>query len=192
MTSREFDIMMAEALTRIGMNVPSLKSRFAHLDTWEKNAVRNHSLIATYGPAAIAEQLESVIDKDEDTGILTMSYIRSIALNFRRMEAAGDDGDRPLVMPREMPERCIKSYCDHLRRYGSTVCRGEFLERFGAEEIRRELLEHGCDADVDVIRYFFEPMTVTVYDHDGTGYAKVAAIMPTVRLSLRKDGDSKR
>ena len=31
MTSQEFDVMMAEALTRIGRNVPSLKHRFAYI-----------------------------------------------------------------------------------------------------------------------------------------------------------------
>lgn len=185
MTTAEFDVMMAEALTRIGMNVPSLRSRYACLDSWEKNAVRNHTLIATRGPASIAIDLERAAVSDEDTGSLLPSYLKSIAVNFRRMEASGDDGDRQLRMPSRIPEKSIRSYIVHLDRYGSTVCRYEYFERFGAEGIRKALEAHGRDVDVSVIEDHFDPMTMTNYERDGSCYSRVAAVQPTVRLILR-------
>lgn len=186
MTYAEFDVMMAEALTRIGRNVPSLKHRFAHIGDWQKDAIRNHTLIATCGPLSIADMLEKAASTDKSTGILLPSYIRSIATNFRRMAEAGDDGDRPLSMPTSIPEKHLCSYCAHLRRYGNTVCRGEYLERFGADEIRRELAEHGCDVEVSVIDTHFDPMTVARYKCDSHGYSRIVAMQPTVKLTLLK------
>lgn len=61
MTQQEFDVMMAEALTRIGRNVPSLKHRFAYIGDWKKDAIRNHTLIATCGPLSIASMLEKAV-----------------------------------------------------------------------------------------------------------------------------------
>ena len=196
MTYQEFDVMMAEALTRIGRNVPSLKSRFACLGDWNKDAIRNHTLIATYGPLSIAGSLERVLLAKEDTGKLLPSYINSIAINLHHMADAGDDGDRPLCMPTSIPEKILDSYCGHLHRFGDTVCRNVYLERFGADGIRKALAEHGCDVDVSVIEDYFEPMTIT--DHEcgggcgGNGYASVAAVMPTVKLTLLKKGEQSR
>lgn len=192
MTSQEFDVMMAEALTRIGRNVPSLKHRFAYIGDWEKDAIRNHTLLATYGPLSIAGPLERVIASKEDTGKLLTSYLQSIVKNLRRMAKAGDDGDRPLFMPTSIPEEVINSYCEHLRRFGSTVCRGEYFDRFGADGIRKALANHGCDVDVSVVEKYFEPMTIDVYECDGRGYSRVAAVMPTVKLTLLKKGEQSR
>ena len=192
MTSQEFDVMMAEALTRIGRNVPSLKHRFAYIGDWKKDAIRNHTLIATCGPLSIASMLEKVVALKEKTGKILPSYLHSIAVNLRRMADAGDDGDRPLSMPTSIPEKALRSYCAHLRRFGNTVCRGEYLERFGADGIRKALAEHGCDVDVTVVENYFEPMTMTVYECDGSGYSRVAAIMPTVKLTLLKKRDQSR
>lgn len=192
MTYQEFDVMMAEALTRIGRNVPSLKNRFAHIGDWEKDAIRNHTLIATCGPLSIASMLEKAIASKEETGKVLPSYLRAIAMNLRRMADAGDDGDRPLSVPTSIPEKALRSYCAHLRRFGDTVCRGEYLERFGADGIRKALAEHGCDVDVSVIENYFEPMTMTVYECDGRGYSRVAAAMPTVKLTLLKKRDQNR
>ena len=191
MTLAEFDVMMAEALTRIGMNVPSLRSRYAALGSWEANAIRNHSLIATRGPASIAIDLEKVIESGEDTGTLLPSYLKSVAVNLRRMREFGDDGDRPLRMPKAIPEETICSYVTHLDRYGSTVCRAEYLERFGSEGVRKALAEHGRDVRVDVIRDHFDPMTMTNYECDGSGYSRVTAIQPTVKLTLLKKGENR-
>lgn len=191
MTRAEFDVMMAEALTRIGTNVPSLRSRYAALGSWEANAIRNHSLIATRGPASIAIDLEKVIESDEDTGTLLPSYLKSVAVNLRRMREFGDDSDRPLRMPKAIPEETICSYVTHLDRYGSTVCRAEYLERFGLEGVRKALAEHGRDVRVDVIRDHFDPMTMTNYECDGSGYSRVTAIQPTVKLTLLKEGKNR-
>lgn len=188
MTSQEFDVMMAEALTRIGRNVPSLKHRYARLGSWEKNAIRNHTLIATRGPASVAKDLEDAWMSEEDTGSLQPSYLRSVAVNLRRMAAAGDDGDRPFKMPASIPEKAIRSYIGHLDRYGNTVCRSEYLERFGADGIRDDLARHGRDVRIDVIDCGFEPMTMTNYECDGSGYSRVTAIQPTVRLTLISKG----
>ena len=119
MTRAEFDVMMAEALTRIGMNVPSLRSRYAALGSWEANAIRNHSLIATRGPTSIAIDLEKVIESDEDTGTLLPSYLKSVAVNLRRMREFGDDGDRPLRMPKAIPEETICSMSPILTAMGA-------------------------------------------------------------------------
>lgn len=185
---REFDLMMAEALTLIGRNVPSLKHRFAHIGDWKKDAVRNHTLIATYGPLSIANTLEKVVESREGTGEILPSYLSSVAANLRRMAEVGDDGDRPLSMPVSIPDKEIRSYCDHLRRYGNTVCRAVYLERFGADGIHKALAERGYDVRVTVIDNFFEPMTLTAYENDGSGYTRVAAVMPTVKLTLFDKG----
>ena len=192
MTSQEFDLMMAEALTRIGRNVPSLKHRFAYIGDWKKDAIRNHTLIATYGPLSIAWTLEKAVASKEETGKILPSYIRAIVDNLHHMADIGDDGDRPLSMPTSIPEKTLRSYCAHLRRFGNTVCRGEYLERFGADGIRKALAEHGCDVDVSVIEKDFEPMMMSVYERDRSGYLRVTAIMPTVKLTLLKKGDQSR
>ena len=188
MTSKEFDVMMAEALTIIGKNVPSLKNRFARIGDWRKDAIRNHAMIATCGPLSIASMLDKVVESREKTGNILPSYISSVASNLRRMASVGDDGDRPLSMPTSIPDKDIRSYCDLLRRHGSTVCRTTYLERFGAEGIRKALAERGCDVKVTIVDNYFEPMTVTEYENDGSGYARVAAVMPTVKLTLAKRG----
>ena len=192
MTQQEFDVMMAEALTRIGRNVPSLKNRFAHIGDWKKDTIRNHTLIVTCGPLSIANMLEKAVESKEETGAIHPSYLSSIATNLRRMADAGDDGDRPLSMPTSIPEKTLRSYCAHLRRFGDTVCRGEYLERFGADGIRKALAEHGCDVEVSVIENYFEPMTMNAYECDGREYSRVAAVMPTVKLTLLKKGDQSR
>lgn len=192
MTSKEFDVMMAEALTVIGRNVPSLKHRFAYIGDWNKNAVRNHTLIATCGPLSIASMLDKVVESREKTGDILPSYISSVSANLRRMASVGDDGDRPFSMPTSIPDKEIRSYCDHLRRYGNTVCRAAYLERFGADGIRKALSERGYDVNVTVIDNFFEPMTLTAYENDGSGYARVAAVMPTVKLTLLGKGGRNR
>lgn len=192
MTSQEFDVMMAEALTRIGKNVPSLKHKFAYIGDWEKDTTRNHTLIATCGPLSIASMLDKVVKSDEETGELLPSYLRSIAINLRRMANAGDDGDRALSMPTSIPEKTLRSYCTHLRFFGDTVCRNVYLERFGADGIRKALAKHGCDVDVSIIENYFEPMTITVYERDGSGYSRVAAVMPTVKLTLLRKGEQSR
>ena len=192
MTQQEFDVMMAEALTRIGRNVPSLKHRFAYIGDWKKDAIRNHTLIATCGPLSIANTLEEAVESREETGELQPSYLSSIATNLRRMASLGDDGDRPLSMPTSIPERTLRSYCAHLLRFGDTVCRGEYLERFGADGIREAFAERGYDVEVSVVENCFEPMTMTVYECDGSDYSRVAAIMPTVKLTLLKKRDQNR
>lgn len=192
MTQQEFDVMMAEALTRIGRNVPSLKHRFAYIGDWKKDAIRNHTLIATCGPLSIASMLEKAVESKEETGAIQPSYLSSIATNLRRMSSLGDDGDRPLSMPTSIPERTLRSYCAHLLRFGDTVCRGEYLERFGADGIREAFAERGYDVEVSVVENYFEPMTMTVYECDGREYSRVAAIMPTVKLTLLKKRDQNR
>lgn len=192
MTTREYDVMMAEALTRIGQNVPSLRSKFASRATWAANAVRNHSLIEKEGPAAIASILETAANDDEEKkGTLLPSYLVSIAANLRHMANLGDDGKRAFEMPTEIPEKALRSYCVHLRRYGDTVCRHEYLERFGAEKIKSSLLEHGCDVEVEVLSDYFEPMTVSACERGMNGYYRVAAVQPTVKLTLKKGGESR-
>lgn len=192
MTQQEFDVMMAEALTRIGRNVPSLKHRFAYIGDWKKDAIRNHTLIATCGPLSIASMLEKAVESKEETGAIQPSYLSSIATNLRRMANAGDDGDRPLVMPTSMPEKALRSYCAHLRRFGDTVCREEYLERFGADGIREAFAKRGYDVEVSVVENYFEPMTMTVYECDGRGYSRVAAVMPTVKITLlKREGQSR-
>ena len=191
MTSQEFDVMMAEALTRIGRNVPSLKHRFAYIGDWKKDAIRNHTLIATYGPLSIADTLEEAVESREETGELHPSYLSSIAANLRRMADAGDDGDRPLSMPTSIPEKAMRSYCEHLRRFGDTVCRGEHLERFGADGIREAFAKRGLDVGVSVVENRFGPMTMAVCERDGSGYSRVAAVMPTVKITLLKKGGQK-
>lgn len=189
MTSKEFDVMMAEALTIIGRNVPSLKNRFARIGDWRKDTVRNHAMIATCGPLSIAFMLDEVVESRENTGKILPSYISSIAANLRRMASVGDRGNRHFSMPTSIPDREIRSYCDLLRRHGSTVCRTAYFERFGAEGIRKALAERGCDVNVTIVDNYFEPMTVTEYENDGSGYARVAAVMPTVKLTLlNKEG----
>ena len=192
MTQQEFDVMMAEALTRIGRNVPSLKHRFAHIGDWKKDAIRNHTLIATCGPLSIASMLEKAVESKEETGAIQPSYLSSIATNLRRMASLGDDGDQPLSMPTSIPDKEIRSYCDHLRRYGNTVCRAVYLERFGADGIRKAFAERGYEVEVSVVENCFEPMTMTVYECDGRGYSRVAAVMPTVKITLLKKGGQKR
>ena len=192
MTQQEFDVMMAEALTRIGRNVPSLKHRFAYIGDWKKDAIRNHTLIATCGPLSIANTLEKAVESREETGELHPSYLSSIATNLRRMANAGDDGDRPFSMPTSIPEKTLRSYCAHLRRFGNTVCRGEYLERFGADGIREAFAERGYDVEVSVVENYFESMTMIVYECDGSGYSRVAAVMPTVKLTLLKKRDQNR
>ena len=192
MTYQEFDLMMAEALTRIGRNVPSLKHRFAYIGDWKKDAIRNHTLIATYGPLSIADTLEKAVESREETGELHPSYLSSIAANLRRMADAGDDGDRPLSMPTSIPEKAMRSYCEHLRRFGDTVCRGEHLERFGADGIREAFAKRGLDVGVSVVENRFGPMTMAVCERDGSGYSRVAAVMPTVKITLLKKGGQKR
>ena len=100
------------------------------------------------------------------------------------MASLGDDGDRPLSMPTSIPDKEIRSYCDHLRRYGNTVCRAVYLERFGADGIRKAFAERGYEVEVSVVENYFEPMTMTVYECDGRGYSRVAAVMPTVKITL--------
>lgn len=192
MSIQEFDVMMAEALTRIGRNVPSLKHRFAYIGDWEKDAIRNHTLIATYGPLSIASMLEKVIALKEETGKIQSAYLRAIAGNLRRMADIGDDGDRPFSLPMSIPEKAILSCCARLRRFGDTVCRRDYFDRFGADGIRKALAEHGCDVDVTVIEEYFEPMTVSVYERSGGGYARITAVMPTVKLTLLNEGESNR
>ena len=191
MTLAEFDVMMAEALTRIGMNVPSLRHRYAPLGSWEANAVRNHSLIATRGPASVAIDLEDALASGEGTGTILPSYLKSIATNLRRMREFGDDGGRPFRMPKSIPEEAVRSYAAHLDRYGSTVCGHEYLERFGADGIREALADHGCEVRVDVLENHFDPMTMTNCECDGSGYSRVVAIRPTVRLTLLRKGGQK-
>ena len=188
MTSQEFDVMMAEALTRIGRNVLSLKHRFAYIGDWQKDAIRNHTLIATCGPLSIASMLDKAAASDESTGEVSPSYLRFIASNLRRMANMGDDGDRPLIMPTAIPEKALRSYCAHLRRFGNTVCRGVYLERFGANGIREALAKCGYEVEVSVIKIHFEPTALSVPEYRGTGYSRVVAIMPTVVLTLLKRG----
>lgn len=191
-TDQEFDLMMAEALTRIGRNVPSLKHRFAYIGDWKKDTIRNHTLIATYGPLSIARTLEKAVSSREETGEILPSYIRAIADNLRRMADIGDDGDRPLSMPKSIPEKALRSYCNHLLRFETTVCRAEYLERFGADGIRKALADHGCEVDVSISKDHFEPMTVTLYECDGRGYSRVAAVMPIVILTLLREREPRR
>lgn len=192
MTSKEFDLMMAEALTIIGRNVPSLKHRFAYVGDWKKDAIRNHTLIATCGPLSIASMLCRVVELRENTGKILPSYISSIAANLRRMAEVGDDGDRPLHYPAEIPEKELEAYCVLLKRHGNTVCRAIYLLRYGKDFIKKSLSEHGCDVDVEVTDAYFEPMTIATSDVGADGYTRVAAVQPTVLLILKGGRECKR
>ena len=186
-TVQEFDLMMAVALTRIGRNVPSLNRMFAYSGNWKKDTIRNHTLIATCGPLSIANALEKVVASKEETGEILPSYLSAIADNLRRMADIGDDVNRPFSMPKSIPEKILRSYCNHLLRFETTVCRGEYLERFGEDGIRKALADHGCEVDVSIIKDHFEPMTITLYECDGRGYSRVAAVTPIVKLTLLRE-----
>lgn len=189
---QEFDLMMAEALTRIGRNVPSLNRMFAYSGNWKKDTIRNHTLIATCGPLSIANAIEKAVASKEKTGEILPSYLSAIADNLRRMADIGDDVNRPFSMPKSIPEKTLRSYCNHLLRFGNTVCRGEYLERFGADSIRKALANHGCEVDISVIKDHFEPMTMTLYERDGRGYTRVAAVTPIVKLTLLRECEQRR
>ena len=191
MTRGEFCLMVCEALTRIGMNVPSLKGRYARLESWSKNAARNRVLLATRGPASVAVDLEAAAGSGEPMGTLLPSYLRSIAANLRRAAELGEDFDGISAdVPDEIPEREIRSIAFHLKRLGQTVCRGEYLERHGADGIRAALLERGLDADVSESLDFFEPMTFVGSAGDGTGYTVAKAARPTVVITLSRRGSA--
>lgn len=191
MTRGEFCLMVCEALTRIGMNVPSLKGRYARLGSWSKDAARNRVLLATRGPASVAVDLEEAAGSGEPMGTLLPSYLRSIAANLRRAAELGEDFDGISAdVPDEIPEREIRSIAFHLKRLGQTVCRGEYLERHGADGIRAALLERGLDADVSESLDFFEPMTFVGSAGDGTGYTVAKAARPTVVITLLRRGSA--
>lgn len=70
------------------------------------------------------------------------------------------------------------------------MCRGEYLERHGADGIRAALLERGLDADVSESLDFFEPMTFVGSAGDGTGYTVAKAARPTVVITLLRRGSA--
>lgn len=184
-SEREFDLMMAEALTLLGRNVPSLHA-FAVLRSWEASTRANHRFLRKAGgPETALRMINNAVENGEPTGTLLPSYLNSIAANLRRMIENGNTGDRPLSYPTEIPEKQLKSYCIHLKRYGDTVCRATYLYRYGPDFIKKSLHDHGCDVDVEVVDHHFEPMTVATSDVGMNDYTRVAALQPTVRLILR-------
>lgn len=184
-SEREFDLMMAEALTLLGRNVQSLHA-FAVLRSWEASARANHKFLRKAGgPETALRMINNAIENDEPMGTLLPSYLNSIAANLRRMIESGNTGDRPLSYPTEIPEKQLNSFCIHLKRYGDTVCRPVYLYRYGPDFIKKSLHDHGCDVDIEVTDHYFEPMTVTTTDTGMNGYTRVTALQPTVRLILR-------
>lgn len=191
-SERDFDLMMAEALTLIGRNVPSMHV-FAVLDSWESCTRANHKFLRSpKGPETALEMINKAVENAESTGTLLPSYLNSIAANLRRMIEGEDRGSRPLAYPTEIPEKQLNSYCIHLRRYGVTVCRAVYLYRFGPDFIKKALHDRGCDVDIEVVYHYFEPMTITTTDAGINGYTRVAAVQPTVKLILRSGGENKR
>lgn len=190
-SEREFDLMMAEALTLIGRNVPSMRM-FAVLRSWEASTRANHKFLCKAGgPETALKMINEAIESDEPMGTLLPSYLNSIAANLRRMIETDDHGDRPLAYPTEIPEKQLSSYCIHLKRYGDTVCRPVYLYRYGPDFIKKSLSEHGCDVDIEVTDHYFEPMTVATMDTGMNGYTRVTALQPTVRLILRSGGEDR-
>lgn len=184
-SEREFDLMMAEALTLIGRNVHSMRM-FAVLRSWEASTRANHKFLRKPGgPETALKMVNEAVESGEPLGTLLPSYLNFIAANLRRMIENGNVGDRPLSYPTEIPEKQLNSYCIHLKRYGDTVCRAVYLYRYGADFIKKSMHEHGCDVDVEVIDHYFEPMTVATMGTGMNGYTRVAAVQPTVRLVLR-------
>lgn len=187
-SEREFDLMMAEALTLVGRNVHSMRM-FAVLRSWEASTRANHGFLRKPGgPEAALKMINEAIERGEPLGTLLPSYLNSIAANLRHMIERGDTRERPLSYPTAIPEKQLKSYCVHLRRYGDTVCRPIYLYRYGADFIKEALRGHGCDVDVEVIDRYFEPMTIVTADAGMNGYTRVAALQPTVHLILKNGG----
>lgn len=188
---REFDLMMAEALTLIGRNVHSMRM-FAVLRSWEASTRANHKFLRKAGgPETALKMINEAIENDEPMGTLLPSYLNSIAANLRRMIEKRDFGERPLTYPTEIPEKQIDSYCIHLKHYGDTVCRPIYLYRYGSDFIKELLRKRSCDVDIEVTDHYFEPMTVATLDAGMNGYTRVTAVQPTVRLILRSKGEDR-
>lgn len=188
---REFDLMMAEALTLIGRNVRSMRA-FASRRSWKANAYANHEFLCSDGgPERAIKMIDDALGGGEPTGILLPSYLNSIAANLRRMAERGGRGDRPLFYPAKIPERQIKTYRALLRRHGKTVCHPIYLNRYGEDFIKKALSECGCDVDIKVTDAYFEPMTVAS-DTGMDGFTRVAAVQPTVILILKNRGEGER